>query len=73
MKTIKLVIAAALFAGLTVLSFAGPGPQFWAQQTRDAQARQAKSVVPTKVEAAPAVVAATCATCATCACCARKA
>jgi len=68
MKTIKLVIAAALFAGLTALSFAGPGPQFWAQQTRNAQARQAHSVVPTKVEAATPVAA-----CATCSCCAKKA
>ncbi len=39
MKTVKLVITAALFAGLTSLSFAGPGPQFWDQQTRNAKAR----------------------------------
>jgi hypothetical protein len=68
MKTIKLVIAAALLAGITSLSFAGPGPQFWDQQARNTQARQAKAVVPAKVEAATPV-----ASCATCSCCAKKA
>jgi hypothetical protein len=68
MKTIKVIIAALLFTGLTSLSFAGPGPQFWDQQTRNAQARQAKAVFPVKVETATAV-----ASCATCSCCAKKA
>ena len=42
MKTIKVLLAAALFAGLATLSIAGPGPQYWAQQTKDAKERQAK-------------------------------
>ena len=67
MKTIKLVLAAALLAGLTSLSFAGPGPQFWDQQTKNAQARQAKVAAPAKVETATPV-----ASCVTCSCCAKK-
>lgn len=68
MKITQLVIAAALFAGLTSLSFAGPGPQFWDQQTRNAKVRiaaEAKADAPK-----PATLVA--ATCATCSCCAKK-
>lgn len=67
MKTIKLIIAATLFAGLTSLSFAGPGPQFWDQQTRNAQARQAKAKIDAPKPATQVV-----ASCATCSCCAKK-
>ena len=67
MKTIKPVIAAGLLAGRTSLSFAGPGPQFWARQTKNAGERQAQAVVPAKVEAPTAV-----ASCVTCSCCAKK-
>lgn len=42
MKATKLILAAALFTGLVSVSIAGPGPQYWAQQTKDAQERQAK-------------------------------
>lgn len=67
MKTIKVITAAVLFAGFTSLSFAGPGPQFWGQQARNAQACQAKAVTTAKVES-PATVA----TCAACSCCSTK-
>jgi len=67
MKTIKVILAAALFTSLATLSFAGPGPQFWDQQTRNAQAQQTKAGIPTKVEAATQV-----ASCAACSCAAMK-
>ena len=70
MKTIKLVIAAALFAGLTSLSFAGPGPQFWDQQTRNANAR-ITAAAKAKTDA-PKPDAQLVASCATCSCCAKK-
>ena len=56
MKASKLLLAAALLTGLTTLSFAGPGPQFWAQQAKNQSA---------KVQPAAQV-----ATCSSCACCA---
>ncbi len=31
MKATKLLIAAAAFAGLAALTFAGPGPEYWAR------------------------------------------
>ena len=42
MKANKLMLVAALFTGLTTLSIAGPGPQYWAQRTQEAKERQAK-------------------------------
>jgi len=42
MKAIKLLAVAALFTGLTTLSIAGPGSDYWAQQTKNAKERQAK-------------------------------
>ena len=42
MKATKLLLAAALFVGLTTLSLAGPGSDYWAQQTKNAKERQAK-------------------------------
>ena len=42
MKATKLLLAAALFAGLTSLSIAGPGSDYWAQQTKNAQEQKAK-------------------------------
>ena len=70
MKTIKLVIAAALFAGLTSLSFAGPGPQFWDQQTRNAKAQIAAEAKARTDAPKPATQVV--ASCATCSCCAKK-
>ena len=43
MKTIKLLLAAALLSGVTTLALAGPSPQFWAQQSKDQQERIAKN------------------------------
>ena len=70
MKTTKLLIAAALFAGLTSLSFAGPGPQFWDLPTRNAQARIATEAKAKTDAPKPATQVAVCATCS---CCAKKA
>jgi hypothetical protein len=71
MKTNKLLLAAAAFAGLALFSFAGPGPEFWgnvnSQNKPVYQGRWASSAVP--AQPAPAVVAANCATCS---CCAKK-
>lgn len=59
MKTTKLLLAAALFTGLTALSFAGPGPQFWAQQARNQQTQQIKA----DTKAQPATQVAACSNC----------
>ena len=42
MKATKLILAAALFTGLVTLSIAGPGSDYWAQQTKNAQEQKAK-------------------------------
>ena len=60
MKATKLLLATALFAGLATLSFAGPGPQFWAQQAKNAQERNAKTVAPAATQPAPQVACANC-------------
>ena len=73
MKTIKLIIAAALLTGVSTLAVAGPGPQFWAQQTKNVADRKAQKeaaaqvATQAKAEAAPLV-----AVCANCNCCAKK-
>jgi hypothetical protein len=61
MKATKLLLATALFAGLATLSFAGPGPQFWAQQANNAKAQQTKVDAPVKAQ--PATQIAACANC----------
>lgn len=43
MKTLKFIIAAALLSGVSTLAFAGPSPQFWAQQGKDQQERKARN------------------------------
>ncbi len=48
MKTIKLLLATTLLAGLSTLAFAGPSPQFWAQQSKDQQKRKAQNSTPVK-------------------------
>ena len=63
MKATKLLLATALFAGLATLSIAGPGPQFWAQQTKNAQARQTKTGAQTQVAPEAAKATKVCATC----------
>ena len=42
MKATKLLLAATLFAGIATLSIAGPGFQYWEQQTKNAQELKAK-------------------------------
>ena len=42
MKATKLLLAAAVFVGIASLSIAGPGSDYWAQQTKNAQDHQAK-------------------------------
>ncbi len=59
MKATKLLLAAALFTGLATLSFAGPGPQFWAQQAKNQQTPQIK----VDAKAQPAVQVAACGNC----------
>lgn len=66
MKATKLLLAAALFTSLATLSFAGPGPDYWARLTQAAK-DNAKADVQAKVQAAPQV-----AVCATCSCPAMK-
>ena len=63
MKTIKLLLAATLLAGLSTLAFAGPSPQFWAQQSKDQQERLAKN------EARKDKDVKVCANCTNCSCC----
>lgn len=48
MKTIKVLIAAALLSGVSTLAIAGPGPQFWAQQSKNQQEQKAKADAPAK-------------------------
>lgn len=58
MKATKLLIAAAAFAGLASLSFAGPGPEYWARMAEAAKNRpaiKAKVDTPAKTTPAPAV------------------
>lgn len=61
MKTTRLLIATALFSGLAALSYAGPGPQYWAQQAQNAKERNAKAEA--QVKAQPATQVAVCAHC----------
>ena len=73
MKTIKLITAAVLFTGLTSLSFAGPGADYWVrmnQAAKDKAAIEAKAKVDSPAKASPTAEVASCATCS---CCAKKA
>ena len=60
MKTLKFIIAAVLLSGVSTLAFAGPGPQFWAQQSKDQQERLAKNIAKADKDAKA---------CAGCSCC----
>ena len=76
MKANKLLLAAVLFTGLTSLSFAGPGIDYWNRMTEAAKNRtaaetKAKTDAPVMAKAKAATEVAT--TCATCECCAKKA
>ncbi|MDI1319975.1 MAG: hypothetical protein PSW75_07245 [bacterium] len=72
MKTLKLLIAAAVLAGVSTLAFAGPGPDWLARAEKEraaarAQAAAAQAATQPKTEAAPPVVA-----CTNCSCGAMK-
>lgn len=72
MKTIKVITAVVLLTGLTSLSFAGAGPDYWIRMNQAAKDKtaieaKAKADSPTKVQAATQV-----ASCATCGCAGMK-
>lgn len=74
MKATKLLLAAVLFTGITSLSFAGPGVDYWNRMTEAAKNRaavEAKAKNDSSTNAKPAIEIA--ASCATCSCCAKKA
>ncbi|MFZ5494290.1 MAG: hypothetical protein ACOZE5_03005 [Verrucomicrobiota bacterium] len=70
MKATKLLIAAAAFASLASLSFAGPGPEYWARMAEAAKNRAsltAKTKLATPAKAAPApAVSSACTACSGC-------
>jgi len=61
MKATKLLLASILLAGVSTLAFAGPGPQFWAQQAKNRPAQ------PAAVSSATAMDTMSCGQCACCA------
>lgn len=66
MKATKLLLAAALFTGLTALSFAGPGPDYWLRiRQSEKQTVRAKADVQAKEQVAKVA-------CTTCGCPAMK-
>lgn len=70
MKATKLLFAAAIFTGLASLSFAGPGPDYWAR-TKKAEKDQAQAKAKAKAQAkadAQTKAAAQVAVCANCGC-----
>jgi hypothetical protein len=77
MKATKLLIAAATFVGLASLSFAGPGPDYWARMNAAGKKAstpsigQNKATAETMAKVKPAADAP--ATCANCVCCAKQA
>ena len=62
MKSIKLIIAAALLSGVSTLALAGPSPQFWDQQSKQQQEQKAKAEARAKTDQGAKV-------CGTCSCC----
>ncbi len=80
MKATKLLVAAAAFAGLASLSFAGPGPEYWARMNAANKNASYPSIWRNKtpaeatVKASPTPKPATevTATCASCGCSAKK-
>lgn len=70
MKANKLLLAAVLFTGLTSLSFAGPGIDYWNRMTEAAKNRTSAEAKAKLDAPKPATELA--ASCATCSCCAKK-
>ncbi len=62
MKATRLLLATAIITGFTALSFAGPGPDYWAR-TQKSQQDKTKAEAAAKVEATAKV-----ATCGACGC-----
>jgi hypothetical protein len=48
MKATKLLFAAAAFASLASLSFAGPGPEYWARMNKNQKPASYPSIWQTK-------------------------
>ncbi len=61
MKATKLLLAAALLTVTATFAFAGPGPQFWAQQAKNQPAQ------PAAVSSGTAKDSMTCGQCSCCA------
>ena len=57
MKAIKLLLATTLFTGLATLSFAGPGPDYWARMQK---IQKDQDLVKVPAAAAPVAVCANC-------------
>jgi hypothetical protein len=80
MKASKLLLAVAAFASLASLSFAGPGPEYWARMNKNEKPAsyptiwRTKASAETTLKAPPAAkTAAEVATsCASCECCVKK-
>jgi len=77
MKAIKLLIAATAFASLAALSFAGPGPEYWARMNQNKPASyptisQTKATAETKAKPAAHPTTDVAISCASCSCCAKK-
>lgn len=68
MKNIKLIVLAGLISTGASFAFAGPGPQFWQEQTRRAEER-AKAAAPATPQTAATDKVAVAGGCATCSCC----
>jgi hypothetical protein len=51
MKATKLLFAAAAFASLASLSFAGPGPEYWARMNKNQKPASYPSIWQTKASA----------------------
>ena len=63
MKATQLILTAALFTGHASFSFAGMGPQYWTQQSKNSEAQ--KAIASASAESPKEAM-----NCATCACCA---
>ncbi len=72
MKTTRLLLAAALLASLTSLSFAGPGIDYWNRMSQNAKNRPAAPAKATNDAKAATQPAAPAAACVACSCSAKK-
>lgn len=65
MKAAKFLLAATLFAGLASLSLAGPGSDYWAQQTKNAKEQKTAQQLAQNLQksCAPAQICSRCSDC----------